>query len=241
MNTEIRNSRTACLLGESTEKLKNASVAVFGLGGVGSYTAEALVRAGVGRILIIDKDSVEESNINRQLIATYETLGMRKCEAALKRLKSINPEALIETYDIFYDAKTKETVPLDSIDYIADAIDTVTSKLLIIEEAKRLSVPVISCMGTGNKLDPSRFRISDIKDTSVCPLARVIRRELKTRGISSLTVLWSDESPITPDISFYTGDNTQSKKRQIPGSISYVPSVAGLMIAGKIIRDISGV
>lgn len=222
---------------DATEKLKSSSVAVFGCGGVGSYIIEALARAGVGHITVIDGDAVAESNINRQLIATRQTVGMPKTEATKERILSINPECDVTAHQIFYSADNADAIPFDSFDYIADAIDTVSSKLLIIERAKAAGVPLISSMGTGNKLDPSRFRITDISKTSVCPLARAMRKLLKERGIKDVKVLWSDEEPVR-----LAEKLTDSESgRVIPASISFVPSVAGLMIAGEMIRELCGI
>jgi len=226
--------RTELLIGkEATEKLRAAKVAVFGLGGVGSYIAEALARAGVGELHIIDGDDVALSNVNRQLYALHSTVGMNKTAAAKERLLDINPELKIYEYPIFYSKDTEGEVPFEGLDYIADAIDTVTSKLLIAEKAFSMGIPVIASMGTGNKLDPLKFEITDISKTSVCPLAKVMRIECRKRGIKKLTVLYSREEPIKPD---YSGMETERKLP--PASISFVPSAAGLMIAGKIIRDI---
>lgn len=225
-------SRTSLLIGkESINKLKASSVAVFGIGGVGSYVAEALARSAVGRIMLVDNDTVSESNINRQLIALSSTIGRHKTEVMRERILDINPDCDVVTNSIFY--TSADDICLNSYDYIVDAIDTVTSKLILIEEAKRLSVPIISSMGTGNKLDASRFKIADISKTSVCPLARVMRKELKDRNITNVKVLFSDEEPISPQKTI-----KDSSRRQVPGSISFVPSVAGLMIAGEVIKDL---
>lgn len=232
-------SRTQMLIGsDGIARLAAARVAVFGLGGVGSYLVEALARAGVGHLTLVDGDTIAASNLNRQLIATCATIGLRKTDAARDRIHSINPNADVAVFSLFYDASTADAVPFAEFDYIADAIDTVTSKLLLIARAKAEGVPIISSMGTGNKLDPSRFRITDIEQTSVCPLARVMRRALKTRGLSDVKVLWSDEPPLTP-LSPADGEEAASiHRRATPGSISFVPSVAGLLIAGEIIRDL---
>ncbi len=227
--------RTDILIGaEASDKLKAAKVAVFGLGGVGSYIAEALARAGVGELHLIDGDEVALSNINRQLFALRSTLGKKKTEAAKERLLDINPDLKIYTYPIFYAKETEEQVPFEGLDYIADAIDTVTSKLLIAEKAFSMGIPMIASMGTGNKLDPMQFEITDVSKTSVCPLARVMRLECKKRGIKKLTVLYSKEAPQKVTVPEEDGG-----KRNPPASISFVPSAAGLMIAGKIIRDIA--
>lgn len=227
-----RFERTELLLGrDSLEKLKNAKVIVFGVGGVGSFVCEALARGGVGTITLVDNDVVSESNINRQLIALSSTIGQNKTEVMKDRIMQINPNCSVTSIPCFY-TKDKE-VDIEGFDYIVDAIDTVTSKLTLIEEANRLSVPIISCMGTGNKLDPTRFEIADISKTSVCPLARVMRRELKMRGISHLKVLYSKEEPIFPQ-----NQQSSNEKRSVPGSVSFVPPVAGMIIAGEVIKDI---
>ena len=234
-------TRMNMVLGEEAmERLHSSAVAVFGIGGVGSYIAEALARGGIGRILLIDNDTVSESNINRQLIALHSTIGRFKTEVMAERIQDINPHAVVETYPIFYNQETAEQINFSKLDYIADAIDTVTSKLLLIERAKAEGVPVISSMGTGNKLDPSRLEITDLAKTSVCPLARVMRRELKKRGIEHLEVLYSQEPPIAPKS---PAEETKGSlpRRGTPGSVSFVPSVGGLMIAGKIIRTLAGV
>ncbi|MBQ7794642.1 MAG: tRNA threonylcarbamoyladenosine dehydratase [Clostridia bacterium] len=218
---------------ENIEVLKNSSVAVFGIGGVGSFVAEALARCGVGKILLVDNDTVSLSNINRQLIALHSTVGRAKTEVMKERITDINPLCNVETADVFY--TESNDIDLSGYDYIVDAIDTVSSKLTLICEAKRLNIPIISSMGTGNKLDASHFKIADISKTSVCPLARVMRKELKVRGITKLKVLYSDEQPRTPTITL-----SEAGRRQIPASISFVPSVAGLLIAGEVVRDLIG-
>ena len=227
-----RFERSRILLGDDALlKLKNAKVIVFGVGGVGSYVCEALARGGVGAITLVDNDTVSESNINRQLVALTSTIGKNKTEVMKARILEINPECNVTSIPCFY-TKEKE-VDIDGYDYVVDAIDTVTSKLTLIEEANRLSVPIISCMGTGNKLDPTRFEIADISKTSVCPLARVMRRELKLRGISHLKVLYSKEEPICPESGI-----PENGRRSVPGSVSFVPPVAGMIIAGEVIKDI---
>lgn len=228
-------SRTELLIGEkSLNKLKNARVAVFGLGGVGGYVAEALARSGVGTLDIIDNDTVSLTNINRQIFALHSTIGMKKTQVAEKRLKDINPDIKINTYDVFYLPETSHIFNFKNYDYIVDAIDTVTGKIEIIANAKKAGIPVISSMGTGNKLDPLSFEIADISKTSVCPLAKVMRKELKSRGIKGVKVLYSKEIPqIQKSIS-----QEETKKRQTPASISFVPSVGGLIIAGEVIKDL---
>ena len=222
--------RTRRLIGaEALKALNDARVVVFGLGGVGGSAAEALLRAGVGHLTFVDADCVDETNLNRQIIATRETVGMPKAEAMRARALSIRPDADVLAVQAFYDAQSAGRFDLSAYDYVADAIDTVTSKLLLIERATAAGVPIISAMGAGNKLDPSRFRVCDISKTSVCPLARVMRRELKKRGIDHLKVVFSDEPPLPP-----TGG------ARAPASISFVPTAAGLVLAGAIVRDLIG-
>ena len=227
--------RTQMLLGEEAlEKLKNSTVAVFGVGGVGSYVCEALARSGVGKLILIDGDTVAKSNINRQIIALNSTIGKPKAEVMKNRILDINVNACVIEKNIFYTPENGDEIDFCGIDYIVDAIDTVTSKLYIIEKAKKMGIPVISSMGTGNKLDATRFKISDISKSEVCPLARVMRKELKSRGITSLKVLWSDEKPITP----IPLEEDTDKRRKTPASVSFVPSVAGLLIAAEVIKDL---
>ncbi len=236
-------SRTALLLGEpGVEKLQNSRVAVFGLGGVGSYVVEGLVRCGVGRLLLVDNDKVSRSNLNRQLIATCHTLGRPKVEAARERILSINPKAQVETHQIFY-LPGEANGLINGCDYVVDAIDTVTAKLALIEEAHALSIPILSCMGTGNKLDPTRLQIADLAETSVCPLCRVMRRELRRRGIRHVKVLYSTEEPVTRRMADTEAPNSKGKPtgRHTPGSVSFVPSVAGLIIAGEVVKELSGI
>lgn len=226
-------SRTEMLIGkESLATLRNSRVAVFGAGGVGGYTIEALARAGVGAIDIIDNDTVSISNLNRQIIALHSTVGMLKTEAAEKRIKDINPECKVTVFNTFVLPENIDELDFSVYDYVVDAIDTVSGKIAIIEKAKRESIPVISSMGTGNKLDPTKFQIADISKTSVCPLARVMRYEMKKRGIKKLKVLFSTEEPIKPD------SEKDERGKVPPGSISFVPSVAGLIIGGEVIKDI---
>lgn len=223
--------RTKILIGdEGLEKLKNAKVAVFGVGGVGSFVVEALARAGVGCFVLIDKDQVSLSNINRQLIATHETIEKLKVDVAKKRILSINPEAKVETFAEFF-MPGNTNILNNSITYIVDAIDTVTAKIELVMQAQKLGIPIISSMGTGNKLNPCLFEITDIYKTQVCPLAKVMRKELKQRGVKHLKVLYSKEEPLKSGI---IGENGKT----IPGSISFVPSVAGLIIAGEVIKDL---
>lgn len=224
--------RTEAMLGKkSVENLKNSHVLVFGLGGVGGHAAETLCRAGIGTLSLVDFETYDLSNCNRQIFATQETIGMDKTKAAKERLLTINPECNILTYSLFFD---KEHAPIEifkGVDYVLDAIDSVSSKMLIIKIAKEKNIPIISCMGTGNKLDPTAFRISDIKKTKVCPLARVIRSECKKAGISDLKVLYSEEEPVK---TFVQTDNN----KKVPGSVSFVPGVAGMIIAGEIVKDL---
>ena len=229
-------SRAELLLGEEAlEKLRSARVALFGIGGVGSFAAEALARGGVGHITLVDGDTVSITNINRQLIALHSTVGKEKTAVMAERIVDISPETEVETYPVVYGAENRDLLDFSTYDYVIDAIDTVTSKLILIEEAKKAGVPVISCMGTGTKFHPERFEVTDISKTSVCPLAKVMRKELKVRGIKNVKVVYSKEEPQKPAESKETG------KRQIPGSLSFVPPVAGLLLAGEVIRHIAGI
>ena len=221
-----RTIRTEMLLGEEKlNRLQNAHVAVFGIGGVGGFVVEALARAGVGALTLVDRDTVSESNLNRQIIALTNTIGRDKVDVMKERIALINPECNVDARKCFYLPDTADHFDFAEYDYIVDAVDTVTAKLELVVRAKEAGTPIISCMGTGNKLDPSQFEICDISKTSVCPLARVMRRELKKRDIDKLTVLYSKEKPI--DVG-----------GALPGSISYVPATAGLMIAGRVIQDL---
>ena len=227
-----RFSRTRALLGDDAmARLQNSRVAVFGLGGVGGYVVEALARSGIGELHLIDNDTVSLSNLNRQILATEDTVGQPKTEAAKRRVLAINPAATVHTYPCFYLPENADSVPIERCDYVVDAIDTVSGKLAIIERAKAAGVPVISSMGTGNKLDPSRLQIGDVYKTEGCPLARVMRRELRARGITALKVVWSPEPPRTP----LGGENAR-----VPASVAFVPSVAGLLIASEVVRDLVG-
>ena len=228
---ENQFSRTELLIGkEGLSKLKNSKVAIFGIGGVGSFVVEALARAGVQNFVLVDKDVVSISNINRQLIATYDTIGKSKVEVSKQRILSINPNAHIEAYEEFF-LPGNSNILDNSITYIVDCIDTVTAKIELVMQAQELNIPIISSMGTGNKLDPTKFEITDIYKTQVCPLAKVMRKELKARNIKHLKVLYSREEPIK------TGAISENGKA-IPGSISFVPSVAGLIIAGEVVKDL---
>ena len=230
-------SRMGLLLGEEAlSRLEKARVAVFGLGGVGGYALEALARGGIGKLDLIDSDTVSVSNRNRQLLATRSTLGLPKVEAAKRRVLDINELAQVRTFQVFYNADTAHLFDFTEYDYIVDAIDTVTGKLHLIEQALAAGTPIISCMGTGNKLDPTAFRVSDISKTTMCPLARVMRKELGKRGIRHLKVVWSQEEAMTPHGA--EEEMAQLGKRQIPGSVSFVPGAAGLILAGEVIKDI---
>ncbi len=229
-------SRTELLIGEEgIKKLTSSKVAVFGIGGVGGYAVEALVRSGVGKIDLIDNDKVSLTNINRQIIATHKTIGMYKTDAAEERMKEINPNVVVTKYNIFFTKENADIIDFTKYDYVIDAIDTVSGKLEIIERSKKANVPVISSMGAGNKMKPYMFEVSDISKTSVCPLAKVIRQELKKRKIKKVKVVYSKEIPLKPALSEET---TQNTKKQIPGSNAFVPSVAGLIIAGEVISDL---
>lgn len=229
-------SRMEILLGEEgVNKLASAKIAVFGLGGVGSYVVESLARCGVGSLTLVDHDTISLTNINRQLFALRSTVGKSKVQVAKERIRDIDENILVHTYETFYNEDTAGMFDLHSFDYIVDAIDTVTSKLLLIEHSKACGVPILSCMGTGNKLNPSRFEITDISKTSVCPLAKVMRAELRKRGIRKVKVLYSKEKPVKVT---KTEEKKGNAERPVPGSVSFVPSVAGLMIAGEVVRDI---
>lgn len=230
-------SRTALLLGDDNmNKLKNATVAVFGLGGVGGYVVEALARSGIGGLELVDHDTVSLTNINRQILATHATLGMGKAEAAKNRVLDINPDIRATAKTVFFCPDTAADFDFSRYSYVVDAIDTVTGKLALVTAAQAAGVPIISCMGTGNKLDPSKFQIADISKTSVCPLARIMRKECAKRGIRNLKVLFSTEDPVCP-----TGSDLEELpqgRRALPGSVAFVPSVAGLMIAGAVVQDL---
>ena len=230
-------SRTAILLGEeAVSKLQKARVAVFGVGGVGGYTVEALARCGVGHLDLIDSDTVSISNINRQILATHSTVGMLKVEAAKNRVLDINPECTVRTYPIFYLPETAEQFDFTQYDYIVDCIDTVTGKLQLVERAVAVGTPIICSMGTGNKMDASAFQVADISKTSMCPLARIMRKELKKRGINHLKVVYSQEEALTPDVD--PEELARTGKRQIPGSVAFVPGAAGLILAGEVVKDL---
>lgn len=219
--------RTKQLIGsENLKRLQQKKVAIFGLGGVGSYVFEGLIRSGIGSLVLVDKDEVDVTNINRQLVAYHSTIGMPKVEVCRQRAADINPDCQITGYHLFYLADTKDLVDLSEVDYIVDAMDNVTAKIMLIKESKRLDIPIISCLGTGNKLDNTKFVITDISNTMNCPLAKVVRRELNRQGIKDVPVLYSKEQPVT--------------RSKTPASIAFVPSVAGLMIAGEVVHCFLG-
>lgn len=244
-------SRTQLLIGEAAiNKLQKSRVAVFGIGGVGGYVCEALVRSGVGAFDLVDDDKVCLTNLNRQIIATRKTVGKYKADVMNERMLDINPDVDVRIHRCFFLPENADDFPFDEYDYVVDAVDTVTAKIELILRAKAHNVPIISAMGAGNKLDPGRFKIADIYQTSVCPLARVMRRELKKRHVKNLKVVYSDEQPIRPledmSISCRTGcicppgaQHKCTERRDIPGSTAFVPAVAGLMIAGEIVKDLS--
>ena len=236
--------RTQLLIGEDgLEKLSKSRVAVFGIGGVGGFVVEALARAGVGAIDLIDNDTVSKTNLNRQIIALHSTIGKNKTELAKERILDINPECLVTVHNLFYLPETAHKIDVSDFDYVVDAVDTVTAKLHLIEKAKKKGVPIISSMGTGNKLDPTLFKVSDIFETNTDSLARVIRKELKKRGIDSLKVVYSEEKSVRADKKLLEKTMEEelgegSSRRDVPGSISFVPSVAGLIIASEVIKDL---
>ena len=230
-------SRTGMLLGEAAvEKLGKARVAVFGIGGVGGYTVEALARCGVGQMDLIDSDTISISNINRQILATHSTVGRLKVDAAKDRVLDINPDCAVRTYPIFYLPDTAAQFDFTQYDYVVDCIDTVTGKLQLVERAVAAGVPIICSMGTGNKLDPSAFMVADISKTSMCPLARIMRKELKKRGIDHIKVVYSQEEALTPAVD--EEELKRTGKRQIPGSVAFVPGAAGLILAGEVVKDL---
>lgn len=230
-------SRTQFLLGQDgMEKLKNAHVAVFGLGGVGGYVVEALARSGIGKLTLVDHDTVSQTNINRQILATQATIGQDKVAAAKDRVLAINPAIAVFEKKTFYLPETAGEFDFSEYDYVVDAIDTVTGKMMLIQQAKAAGTPIISCMGTGNKLDPTAFQVADISKTSVCPLARIIRKECKKRGIEKLKVVYSKEDPIL----FVPDDLSElpEGRNALPGSVCFVPAVAGMILAGEVVKDI---
>ena len=244
-------SRTQLLLGpEAMEKLKNARVAVFGIGGVGGYVCEALVRSGVGAFDLVDDDKVCLTNLNRQIIATRKTVGKYKTDVMKERILEINPDAEVTVHKCFFLPENADTFPFEEYDYVVDAVDTVTAKIALVMKAQEAGVPIISSMGAGNKLDASAFRVADIYKTKVCPLAKVMRRELKKRGVKKLKVVYSEEQPVRPLEDMSISRRTHcicppgaarkcTERRDIPGSTAFVPSVAGLIIAGEVVKDLS--
>lgn len=246
-------SRTQLIFGkENMEKLSRARVAVFGVGGVGGYTVEALARSGVGTLDLIDDDKICLTNLNRQILATRKTVGRYKVDIAAERVRDINPDCAVHCFKTFYMPDTAEQFDFSEYDYVVDAIDTVTGKLMLVEQAQRSKTPIISSMGAGNKVNPAAFEVADIFETSVCPLAKVMRRELKKRGIKQLKVVYSKEKPIRPEedleISCRTNcicppgtERTCTARRDIPGSNAFVPSVAGLIMAGEVVQDLTGI
>ena len=236
-------SRTELLLGtEGMAKLAASRVAIFGVGGVGGYAAEGLVRSGLGAIDLFDDDRICLTNLNRQIIATRSTVGQYKVDVAEQRIRDINPDAVVRTYKTFYSPDTAAQFDFTQYDYVVDAIDTVTGKLALVEQARDAGTPIISCMGAGNKLDATAFEVADIQQTSVCPLARVMRRELKRRGIEHLKVVYSREPALTPQPDAAEPEEPiQGSRRQTPGSIAFVPAAAGLILAGEVIRDLAGI
>lgn len=239
-------SRTELIFGtEAMEKLYNSRVAVFGVGGVGGFTVEALARSGIGTLDLFDDDKVCLSNLNRQIIATHKTIGRYKVDVAKERIMDINPNATVNAYKLFYLPETADQVDLSFYDYVVDAIDTVSAKIELIQRCKSVGVPIISSMGAGNKINAADFEVADIYDTSVCPLAKVLRRELRARNIDSLKVVYSKETPKVPNTTaeMINCENAarQSSRRQIPGSTAFVPATAGLIIAGEVVKDLTGI
>ena len=234
--------RTELLIGQQgVKKLQESKVAIFGIGGVGSFVVEGLARAGIGNFILVDNDKIDITNINRQIIATTKTIGKNKVEVAKERILEINPKANVEIYQEFFMPESKEIVD-NSVEYIVDSVDTVKAKIELVLRAKKNNIPIISCMGTGNKLDATKFEVTDIYKTSVCPLAKVMRKELKARGVDKLKVIYSKEDPIKPNNVEIKLDVNKSitRQKQVPGSISFVPSVAGLIIAGEVVKDLIG-
>ena len=236
--------RTRLLLGGSAiNRLKHARVAVFGIGGVGGYVCEALVRSGLGAFDLVDSDRVDITNLNRQIIATHDSIGAYKVDVMKERMLNINPDADVRTYRTFFLPENADTFPFDQYDYVVDCVDTVTAKIELVLKARAAAVPIISAMGAGNKLDPGGFMVADIYETSVCPLARVMRRELKKRGVDRLKVVYSKEKPLTPvrDEKHQTESGKETPGKAVPGSTAFVPAVCGLMIAGEIVKDLAGI
>ncbi len=234
-------SRTELILGQAAmERLRGARVVVFGIGGVGGYAVEALARCGVGHIDLVDHDKIERTNLNRQIIATEKTLGRYKVDVMKERIQDVNPQAQVTAHPCFYLPDAPEEIDFTAYSYIIDAVDTVTAKISIITQSQEAGVSVISCMGAGNKLDPSQLKVGDIYQTTVCPLAKVMRRELKKRGVKGLKVVYSTEEPRgrNPQAVVMTSQGNQSARRSVPGSVSFVPSVAGLLMAGEVVKDL---
>lgn len=239
-------SRTElCFGSEGMQKLKNAHVAVFGIGGVGGHAVEALVRSGIGAITLIDNDDVSLTNVNRQMVATLDTVGQPKVDAAAVRIRSISPECRVTAMQKFFLPENAQEFDFAQYDYIVDAIDTVSGKIALAQLAQEYNIPIISSMGAGNKLDPTAFKVTDIYKTSVCPLAKVMRHELKKRGVKKLKVVYSEELPLQPDpdvmAQIMQAEASDSPRRQIPASNAFVPSVVGLIIAGEVIKDLTGI
>ena len=224
---------------EAMDRLARARVAVFGIGGVGSYVVEALARSGIKQLLLVDGDEVALTNLNRQLIALHSTVGRPKVEVARERVLDISPDARVEIYPVFVTPENLPNIPLEGFDYIVDAIDTVSTKLALAQRCRQLGVPLLSCMGTGNKLDPARLELADITETSVCPLARVMRKELKRRGVRRLKVVYSQEPPRNPEGALYQESLEGEIRRQLPGSAAFVPAAAGLILAGEAVKDLA--
>lgn len=235
--------RTEVLLGRnSISRLSGKRVAVFGLGGVGGHACDALARSGIGALDLVDMDVVSESNVNRQMVARLSTIGKYKTEVMRDHILDINPECVVRIYNCFFLPKNRHEFPFEEYDYIVDAIDTVSAKIALAEIAQELKIPIISCMGAGNKLDPTQFQVTDIYKTKVCPLARVMRTELKKRGIRKLKVVYSEEVPVSPSLEEWpelAKELEGTSRRSLPGSVSFVPSVAGLIAAGEVIKDLS--
>ena len=239
-----QHQRTRRCIGDAVDKLASCHVAVFGVGGVGGFVVEGLARAGVGELTLVDKDCVDVTNINRQIVALHSTVGQAKVQVAKERVQDINPAATVHTHECFYLPETMDEFDFSQYDYVVDAMDTVTAKISLVEQAKKAGTPVICAMGAGNKLDPTLFRVADIEDTSVCPLAKVMRKELRRRGIHGVKVVYSTEPPRAPiksEEELAAEAAAEKRVKQSPGSISFVPSVVGLIIAGQVIRDLAGI
>ncbi len=239
-----QHQRTRRCIGDAVDKLAECHVAVFGVGGVGGFVVEGLARAGVGELTLVDKDCVDVTNINRQIVALHSTVGQAKVQVAKERVHDINPTATVHTHECFYLPETMDEFDFSQYDYVVDAMDTVTAKISLVEQAKKAGTPVICAMGAGNKLDPTLFKVADIENTSVCPLAKVMRKELRHRGIRGVKVVYSTEPPRAPiksEEELAAEAAAEKRIKQSPGSISFVPSVVGLIIAGQVIRDLAGI